>query len=61
MAKKWIQKALKPSTKGALRKQLGAKKGKDIPVKKLEAGAKKGGKLGKRSRLALTLKSFKKR
>jgi len=50
---KWIQKAVgKP---GALRKQLGIPAGKDIPKSELEKAAKKGGKLGKRARLALTL------
>ena len=58
MAEKWIQKALKPSTKGALREQLGVKEGKKIPAKKLEAAAKKPGKLGQRARLAKTLRSF---
>lgn len=55
---KWIQKALKPSTKGALREQLGVKEGKKIPAKKLEVAAKKPGKLGQRARLAKTLRSF---
>ena len=55
MAKKnWIQKAIKKP--GALRKSLKIKKGQKIPQKKLQAAAKKGGKLGKRARLALTLK-----
>jgi len=50
---KWIQKAVgKP---GALRKQLGIPAGKDIPKSELEKAAKRGGKLGKRARLALTL------
>lgn len=56
--KDWIQGAIKH--KGALRKELGAKPGKPIPAKKLEAAAKKGGKLGQRARLAETLKGFKK-
>ena len=43
MAEKWIQKALKPSTKGALRKELGVKEGKTIPAKKLAAAAKNVG------------------
>ena len=60
MPKDWIQKALKPSTKGSLRKTLKVKKGKDIPASKLNAAAKKGGKLGARARLAKTLKGFKK-
>jgi hypothetical protein len=58
MAKKWIQSAIKKP--GALRAQLGIKKGKDIPEKKLKAAAKRPGKLGKRARLAKTLKGFKK-
>lgn len=57
--KKWIQKAVKK--KGALRKQLGAKKGKNIPVSKLKAAAKKSGKVGKRARLALTLRKINKK
>ena len=60
MAEKWIQKALKPSTKGALRKELGVKEGKTIPAKKLAAAAKKPGKMGQRARLAQTLKGLKK-
>jgi hypothetical protein len=58
MAKKWIQKAIKKP--GALRKSLGVKKGKKIPAKKLAKAAKKGGKLGQRARLAMTLKKMKK-
>ena len=58
MAKKWIQGAIKKP--GALRKSLGAKKGKNIPAKKLQAAAKKGGKIGKRARLAITLKKLRK-
>ena len=60
MAKrKWIQGAIKKP--GALRKQLGAPKGKPIPEDKLNAAAKKGGKLGQRARLAKTLKKMKKK
>lgn len=55
----WIQKAIK--VKGALRKSLGVKKGEKIPEKKLKAAEKKGGKLGKRARLAETLKGFHKK
>jgi len=58
MAKKWIQKAIKKP--GALRKELGAKLGKPIPAAKLAAAAKKPGKVGKRARLAETLKGMKK-
>ena len=59
MSDKWIQKAIKKP--GALRKQLGVKKGKKIPAKKLKAAAKKGGKVGKRARLAETLKKMRKK
>ena len=57
VAEKWIQKAI--SKKGALRAQLGVKEGKTIPAKKLAAAAKKPGTLGKRARLAQTLKKMK--
>lgn len=56
---KWIQSAIKKP--GALRKQLGAKKGEPIPAGKLAAAAKKPGKLGQRARLAQTLKKMKKK
>lgn len=56
MAEKWIQKAIKKP--GALREALGVKEGKKIPAKKLEAAAKKPGKLGQRARLAKTLRGF---
>jgi len=57
--KNWIQDAIKPKNKGALRSALGAKEGKPIPAKKLAAAAKKPGKMGQRARLAETLKGFK--
>lgn len=57
MADKWIQSAIKKP--GALRKELGVKKGEKIPAKKLDAAAKKPGKLGQRARLAKTLKGLK--
>lgn len=56
MAKKWIQ--AMHMKKGALRKEMGAKKGKPIPAKKLAKAATKGGKLGRRARLAMTLKKM---
>ena len=56
--KNWIADAVKKP--GALRKELGAKPGKPIPAGKLEAAAKKPGKMGQRARLAMTLKGFKK-
>ena len=54
MAEKWIAGAIKKP--GALRAQLGIKEGQKIPAKKLAEAAEKGGKLGKRARLARTLK-----
>jgi hypothetical protein len=63
MAKKkdkdWIPKALKPKNKGKLRAAAGAKAGKAIPAKKLNALAKKKGVTGRRARLAKTLKKLK--
>ncbi len=56
MAEKWIQKAIKRP--GAMRSELGVPAGKNIPAKKLEAAAKKPGKLGQRARLAKTLRGF---
>ena len=58
MAEKWIQKAIKKP--GALHKELGVPAGKKIPSSKLAAAAKKPGKMGKRARLAETLKGMKK-
>ena len=57
MAKNWIQGAIKKP--GALRKQLGVKKGDKIPKAKLDKAAKAPGKLGQRARLAKTLGAFK--
>ena len=56
MAEKWIQKM--HMKKGALHKEMGVAEGKKIPAKKLAAAAKKGGKIGKRARLAETLKKL---
>lgn len=58
MADHWIQGAIKHP--GALHKQLGVPEGEKIPAKKLAKAAKAGGKLGRRARLAETLKGFKK-
>jgi hypothetical protein len=55
---KFIQKAIKKP--GALRAELGAKKGEPIPAKKLAKAAKAPGKLGQRARFAQVLKGFKK-
>ena len=54
---KWIQGAIKKP--GALHAQLGVPKDKPIPAKKLASAAKKPGKLGRRARLAQTLKGMK--
>ena len=57
MAKKnWIAGAIKHP--GALHKQLGVPQGKKIPAGKLSAAASKGGTLGRRARLAQTLKGL---
>lgn len=56
MTEKWIQKAIKKP--GALRSALKVPAGKTIPGKKLEAAAKKPGKVGQRARLAKTLRGF---
>ena len=54
----WIKDAIKKP--GSLKKELGVSAGKKIPAAKLAAAAKKPGKIGKRARLAETLKGFKK-
>lgn len=54
--KNWIADAIKKP--GALRKSLGVKAGEKIPAKTLRSAAKKGGKLGRRARLAKTLRGF---
>ena len=51
--KNWIQSAIKK--KGSLHRQLGIPEDKKIPLSVLKSAAKKGGKLGKRARFALTL------
>lgn len=54
--KNFIKEAIKKP--GALHKELGVPMGKKIPAKKLDAAAKKGGKLGQRARFAETLKKL---
>ena len=58
MAKKkmWIAGAIKHP--GALHKELGVPQGKKIPPGKLAKAAKSSGTLGKRARLAQTLKGL---
>lgn len=54
--KNWIKGAIgKP---GVLHRELGVPMGQKIPAKKLAKAAKAGGKLGKRARLAETLKGL---
>lgn len=59
MKKNWIADAIKKP--GALKRELGVKKGSKIPAKKLATAAKKKGVEGKRARLAETLRGFKKK
>jgi hypothetical protein len=54
--KNWIAGAIKHP--GALHEQMGVPAGQKIPAEKLNAAAKKGGTLGKRARLAQTLKGL---
>ncbi len=54
----WIKDAIKKP--GSLRKELGIKAGEKIPAKKLAKAVKAPGKLGKRARLAETLKGLNK-
>lgn len=56
MKSNWIAGAIKH--RGALHKQLGIAPSKKIPNAMLHAAAKKGGLLGKRAQLAITLKGF---
>jgi hypothetical protein len=56
MGKNWIAKAIRKP--GALHRQLGVPADKPIPAGKLKAAEKKGGLLGKRARLAETLKKI---
>jgi hypothetical protein len=56
--KNWIKEAIKKP--GSLKKALGVAADKKIPSSKLAAATKKPGKMGKRARLAETLKGFKK-
>jgi hypothetical protein len=56
MAKHWIAGAIKHP--GALHRQMGVPQGQKIPKGRLEAAAKKGGTLGRRAHLALTLEAM---
>lgn len=57
--KRWIQGAVKKP--GQLHRDLGVAKGKKIPLSKLQAAAKRKGKVGQRARFALNARKFKKR
>lgn len=62
MAKKkkgWIAKAIKKP--GQLHRDLNVPEGQPIPKAKLDAAAKRGGKVGARARLAKTLKKMRKK
>lgn len=60
MAKKnFIKGAIKKP--GALHAELGVPQGKKIPAAKIQAAAKKGGKLGQRARFAETLAKLRKK
>lgn len=59
MKKKWIQ--AMHMKKGALRKSLGIKSDKTIPISVLNKAEDKGGVIGKRATLAKTLLSFNKK
>lgn len=54
--KNWIAGAIEKP--GALRKSLGVKEGEKIPAGKLAKAAKSSGTMGKRARLAQTLKKL---
>jgi len=54
--RKWIQKAIKRP--GGLHRSLGVPKGKRIPVSRIRAAAKRGGRVGRQARLALTLRKI---
>ena len=54
--KRWIQGAIKHP--GALRAYTHTPEGKNIPVKTLRRIAKKGGTMGRRANLALTLRKL---
>lgn len=58
---RWIHKATRFSRPGALHRALKVPVGKRIPFKKLRRAAKAPGKLGRRARLAITLRRLGKR
>lgn len=60
-SKNWIAGAINPKHKGLLHRMLKVAADKRIPAKKLAAAAKKGGKLGQRARLAMTLSKMRRK
>lgn len=58
-SKRWLKKALRKAKHGYLHRQLGVARGKKIPLKLLRKAAKAVGRLGRRARLALTMRKFK--
>lgn len=56
MAKNWIKGAVKKP--GQLHKDLGVPQGNKIPAAKIDAAAKKPGKVGQRARFAKTMKGL---
>lgn len=61
-ANKWVQKALSDKgDKGRLHRALGIPEDEKIPSKKLNAAAKKEGKVGQMARMAKTMKGFRKK
>jgi hypothetical protein len=57
---KWIQKAVNPKNKGALRKKLGVKKGEVIPLKTLKKAENSNNKKTRmQTKLAITLRKLK--
>lgn len=56
--RRWIQKALRKHKKGSLHRQLGVPTGKKIPLSILRRAARQFGILGRRARLALTLRGM---
>jgi hypothetical protein len=58
---RWIQKALRHHKKGALHRQLHVPAGEKIPLRTLKAASHKPGKVGRRARLAMTLRKMSKR
>jgi hypothetical protein len=60
-SKRWIQSALSKRKKGALHKQLRIPTSETIPLRVLDSAAKKPGKLGRRARLAKTLRKLRRK